>query len=94
MHVTNGLPAASSILSLVLGATVVAALFHPTPILLVMLSAGLIVFGFSAAGFVALANWRRGLPVMERMTVPALLVFLGCAAAILCDLDAAVSGMR
>lgn len=71
-------------------ATVVAVVFHPTPLMLAIIGAALIVMGLVAAAAVAIANKRRGIPAMEGMLIPALLVFAGCAATILCDIDAAV----
>ncbi|MFM9943236.1 MAG: hypothetical protein ACKVP7_27530 [Hyphomicrobiaceae bacterium] len=94
MQFTNETPASTALIGLVLAASVVATLFHPTPMVLAMLGAGMIVAGLLGAGWVALSNRRKGLAVMERMTIPALLVFAGCAATILCDLDAAVSVLR
>lgn len=94
MHFDDRTNATSRTGALLVGAAIIAALFHPTPLLLAIIGAGLIAAGLAAAVFVALRNRRNGVETMTGMTIPAVLVFAGCAATIICDLDAAVNAMR
>jgi hypothetical protein len=64
---------------------VIDALTHAQPLAMPILSAALTVLGFAWAAVAALR--RRDVPLEEKETGPALLVFLGFAAAMLCDAD-------
>ena len=87
-HMLSGLTAG------ILGATVIAAGLHPTPLMLAIIGASLMGVGLLAGAFVAMRNRRSGAGAMDGMLVPALLMFAGCAATILCDIDAAVSRLN
>lgn len=94
MHFDDRTSATAGTGTLLIGAAVVALLFHPTPLLLAIIGATMITLGLGGAMWVAMCNRRNGVETMTGMTIPALLVFAGCAATIICDLDAAVNAMR
>jgi hypothetical protein len=74
-----------SAVALLTGLLVIDALTHSKPLILPILSAALTVGGFAWAAVAALRHRER--PLEERETGPALVVFLGFAAAMLSDAD-------
>ena len=73
--------------ALMAGLGLVAVLTHRTPLLLALMSAGLVLAGLVMAAVIALRHRGSDQPIIERMLVPALLVFLGFASTIMVDPD-------
>lgn len=94
MHFNDRTNVSAAATTLLIGATIVAFLFHPKPLVLAIIGATMILAGLAGAVWIALRNRSNGLQTMDGMTIPAILVFAGCAATIICDLDAAVSALR
>jgi len=76
----------------VLGAVTLAGLAHPNPLVLPLVSAVLVVAGSILASFVALRNRSRSNSA-DAMEAPALMVFFGFVAAIMCDVERAVQSL-
>lgn len=65
----------------------VAALAHPNPLVIAVLSAVLVVTGFIWAAVVAVRSRGAKIPSSNRMLWPALIVFFGFCGTILSDID-------
>jgi hypothetical protein len=76
-----------------LTAVTVIALQHPHPLVLILLSIVLIVAGFTLADVRALRRRAASSSLADRMVLPAIIVFFGCAAAMLGDPDPAVESL-
>ena len=70
------------------------ALLHPHPLVLPLLSVILTVSGFVFAGIVAWRNRGSALPVLDKLHLPALIIFFGFAAAMLGDVDPAIQSIQ
>lgn len=66
------------------------ALMHPNPLVLMLLSILFVLASFALAGIELMRARRAAARASERMALPALVYFFGCAAAMLGDPDAAV----
>ena len=79
--------------AIVLAVANLAALVHPHPMVPAVLSAVLVVAGFAMAAMViARKGWSRAARD-DALLLPAVVLFSGFAAAILCDADRAVATM-
>lgn len=74
----------------VLAFVTLAALMHPNPLVLMLLSILFVLASFTMAGIEVMRARRARTRVTERLALPALVYFFGCAAAMLGDPDAAV----
>lgn len=71
-----------------------AALMHPNPLVLMLLSIIFVLAALVLAGIELVRALRKRSPPVERLALAALIYFFGCAAAMLGDPDAAVQTLN